>query len=136
MATGCAMIAALALVAGCPAKNENKKPVKPPRTDYNQIWGNITAEGEKGQMDLKDARRALGEAQTDDETDKANGQIVEALKTIFKAVEEADKFFETMKKLQPDVNIDAWEKQVSEWNQDYQHSKKQLPLKYAEMLNN
>ncbi len=129
-----ALAAALLCLAGCPAKQGNKKTntVKPP--DYNRIWGDIEADGEKGQMDLKEARRMLQDAQTDEETDRANMAVVAAMKQIYAAVEKADKFFETMKTLHPDKNIDLYEKQVSEWNMDYQHSKKQLPLKYADEL--
>ena len=130
------LLACAALVfAGCNGKKKRnaKKPKKKP--DYNQKWHDILEIGEKGQFEIKQGWQAVNKARTDAERDEGYETVVSGMKTILEAIDKADHFFEMMHKLFPSVATGGYEDQVAEWNQDYSHAKKQLPLKYGEKFN-
>jgi hypothetical protein len=129
------LLCVLALIfAGCPAKKTRKKP-RPKKPNYEKKWHDILELGERGQFEIKEGRRAVAQAQNEQEKHEGHMQIVGGVKGILEAINRADQFFKLMGKLYPEIDTGGYEDQVAEWNQDYSHAKKQLPLKYAEEFN-
>lgn len=127
----CFVLGLGALLAGCPGGKEKKKNGGKKRADYNQKWADIEEIGQMGRFDIKEGRKLVAQGQEEE----GYGKIVEGIQGIRRASEEADKFFETMRKLYPSVDIGGYEDEVADWVRDMMHAKKSLPLQYADRLN-